>query len=371
MSFDIPFIKPRFPAPEAIAADFAEIVASNWYSNFGPKEREFSARIEQYVAQDTHAVSIANATIGLMAALTSVLGTGDGRRSVIVPSFTFAAGPEAIEWSGFAPLFIDIEPESLQPSLDGARQAVDEADVAGVLLCNSFGIGNSRIREWEDWARSAGLPLIIDSAAGFGSRYSDGQRLGAAGAAEVFSFHATKPFAVGEAGAILTRDAALADRLRSFQNFGFGTDRQTEALGLNGKLSEFSAAIGLRQFDGFDAVVSRRQEILRRYRDRLGVGWTLPTGADSSSVCFATMVAPDARARDAAWQRLTEGGIEVRRYYDPVVHRHPHFRARATVSELPVTDDIASRVLSLPAHETLSDGQIERVSDLLNGGTRS
>jgi dTDP-4-amino-4,6-dideoxygalactose transaminase len=367
MPFDVPFIKPRFPTSSAVAADFDEIVASNWYSNFGPKERQFSERIESYVGQGVSAVTVANATIGLMALLHTVLGRGDGTRFVVVPSFTFAAGPEAIEWCGYRPLFIDIDGDTLQPLLSDALAAVSDHDVAGILLGNSFGIGNPAISEWEHWAESAGLPLMVDSAAGFGSEYADGRRLGATGVAEVFSFHATKPFAIGEGGAIVTRDASLAADLRAFQNFGFGQQRQAVGLGLNGKLSELAAAIGLRQFDDFDASLERRRAVLEGYRSSIDPAWSIPEGASSSSVCFATVVAPDAAARDAAFDRLTSGGIEVRRYYEPAVHRHLHFDGSDRIGGLRVTDDVSSRVLSLPVHDELSDGVIARIADLVNG----
>ena len=366
MPFDIPFIRPRFPASDLIAADYDAIVASNWFSNFGPKEREFASMISEFVGQDVHAVTTANATIGLMALLHSALGHGDGSRHIIVPSFTFAAGPEAIEWCGFRPLFIDIDAETLQPSLTSARSAVAGFDVAGVLLCNSFGIGNPEIGAWATWAESADLPLLIDSAAGFGSRYGDGLRLGAAGAAEVFSFHATKPFAIGEGGAIVTRDDELAARLKAFQNFGFGGDRQVASLGLNGKLSELSAAIGIRQFEDFDASLLRRQATLDGYRRRLDASWHMPEGAGASSVCFATAVAPDAAAADAAYDRLIAGGVEARRYYQPVVHHQTHFASAPRAGELAVTEDIASRILSLPVHDGVGETQLDLIARLID-----
>lgn len=367
MSYDVPFIRPNFPDSRLVAADFDEIQESNWFTNFGPKERSFSNRIAGFVGDGTHAITVANATLGLIALIHVRLGRGDGTRGVVVPSFTFAAGPEAIEWCGYRPVFIDIEVDSLQPSLAGARAAVEKIDVAGILLCNSFGIGNAEIHEWEDWARGAGLPLLIDSAAGFGSAYPDGRLLGSAGDAEVFSFHATKPFAIGEGGAIVTRDAALVEQLRSFQNFGFGPERRVASLGLNAKLPELSAAIGLRQFQGFEDRLERRRAVVARYRCLLGPEWRMPAFAELSSVCFATVVAPDVRAREEALNRLESAGIEARRYYDPIVTDQPHFVSSEIVGRLPITREITSRVMSLPVHDHMSDAIVDRIAATVSG----
>ena len=369
MSFDVPFIKPLFPDSSVIAGDWDEIVAANWFTNFGPRERRFAAAISSAVGDGYHAVTFANATIALIGLLAEALGRGDGSRAVAVPSFTFAAGAEAIEWAGYRPVFVDIDAESLQPSLrdvDELRTRLGDG-LAGVLLCNTFGIGNPDVDGWEAWADTAGLPLLIDSAAGFGSRYADGQPVGVAGLAEVFSFHATKPLAIGEGGAVVTRDPALADRLHSFQNFGFGAERSAVTLGLNGKLPELSAAIGLRQLDAFEAALASRRAVLGRYREVLEPrGWRLPLNSENSSVCFASVIAPDSATREAALAALAAAGVEARAYYAPVVHRHPRFADPAIA--LPVTEDVAARIVSLPVHQDMAVDAVSRVLGALTDG---
>lgn len=368
MTFDIPFIKPRLPPAAQLVEDYDAIIASNWFTNFGPKERAFAAGIGAWVGDRT-AVTFTNATIALIGLLRCALGDGDRSREVIVASFTFAAGPAAIEWAGFTPLLIDVEPDGLQPDLEQARALVlSRSSVAGILLTNTFGIGNDAIAGWEALAADAGLPLLIDSAAGFGSRYADGTMVGTRGTAEVFSFHATKPFAIGEGGAVTTGDHELADRLRRFQNFSFAADRGADGLGLNGKLAEIPAAIGLRQLERFETALQRRQDVLERYRAGLPAGWRLPAGIERSSVCFATVLAPDRASRDRARERLTAAGVEARVYYTPAVHRQPQFADAPRSPSLAVTEDIGDRVLSLPVHEEMPAASIRRVVDALAGG---
>lgn len=369
MPFDIPFIRPTFPHSDVIGADFDAIVDTNWYTNFGPREREFSAAVAAYVGEGYHAVTFANATIALMALVPAAFGRGDGTRHVLVPSFTFAAGPEAIEWAGYKPLFIDIDAVTLQPDLADARAAIEANDVAGILLCNTFGIGNPAVAEWEGLAAEAGLPIVTDSAAGFGSTYADGTPVGTATTAEVFSFHATKPFAIGEGGAVVTRDAALAAELTAFQNFGFREGRGAFSLGLNGKLQEINAAIGLRQLERFDAAIQGRQRVLEAYRSGLaGLPVRFPTAIERSSVCFATLLFDDRAQRDAALQRLLAAGVEARTYYSPAVHTHPHFAEELRASDLAVTAEVIDTVLSLPVYESMTDAEIATVVTAITAG---
>lgn len=369
MSFRLPFIRPVFPSADALSADFQEIVDANWYTNFGPKEREFSAAIERYVGEGFHAVTFANATIALVAALHVRLGRGDGTRFVIVPSFTFAAGALAIEWAGYRPLFIDIDLADLQPSFEALPEALSAypGAVAGMLLCNTFGMGNARIAQWEDAARESGLPLIVDSAAGFGSRYSDSRRVGTAGDCEIFSFHATKPFAIGEGGAVVTTDADFAARLKEFTNFGFHAAQGAVSLGLNGKLQEINAAIGLRQLPVLDESVAARQRVVRQYRDALSESaYRIPEGLYSSSVCFATLVAATPELRDAVLQRLRDNGVEARTYYSPPIHLQPQFVDAQRVGTLSSTENLVSRVLSVPVYSDMTGEEIAIVVDTLN-----
>ena len=367
MTFRVPFIRPVFPGPEVISSDFSAIVESNWFTNFGPREREFASQVGAYVAPGMHAALFSNATVALMASLEAAYGPGDSTRYILVPSFTFAAGPEAIEWAGYRPLLIDLEEETLQPSTESARRALEQYgdDVAGILLCNTFGIGNPRIREWEELARTAELPLVIDSAAGFGSLYSEERRVGTAGLCEVFSFHATKPFAIGEGGAVVSSDADFVERLRSFSNFGFTGRDGARRRGLNGKLQEFNAAIGLRQLETFDSALDSRRATLETFRSELPADLVrFPLGIELSSVCFSSVVVRSGAERDALLSALIDAGIEARAYYSPAVHRQPYFAQARRVDDLAATEAIGATVLSIPVHQNMADEDVRLVLDV-------
>ncbi len=190
MPSEIPFIRPSFPKPAELADDFDEIVQANWYTNFGPKERQFARALGEYLGPDLHVATLGNGTLALIAALHTVIGAGTRDRYLLMPSFTFVAVAEAALWAGYRPWFIDIDPETWQPSIPSARAVLRHSRdrVAGILLANAFGVGNPEIGIWEELATQWELPIVLDSAAGFGSAYADGELVGGRGDCEIFSF---------------------------------------------------------------------------------------------------------------------------------------------------------------------------------------
>lgn len=369
MTYEVPFIKPIFPTGVDIASDVGDIVASNWFTNFGPNERRFRDSIVDRISPSSYAVTFSNATIALIGALSVFIEEKRPGGVVLVPSFTFAAGPEAVRWVGLEPLFIDVDPITVQPALASAHAAFEtHADrVVGILLCNTFGIGAPDVAAWEELAKNRNVPLIIDSAAGFGSEYPDGTPVGSRGDCEVVSFHATKPFAIGEGGAALTSDERRATEMRSFSNFGFDSDGAVRS-GLNGKLQEFNAAIGLRQMESFDAALKDRRAALARYTSLLvgsGFAEAIPN-ADLSSVCFASFLLPDKIARDVMLDGLRSRGVEARVYYSPPVHRQPSFARSEVIDELKVSDDVYGRIIALPAFVRLPEHAFDSVSAVMH-----
>lgn len=363
MKYNIPFIKPSFPEEHEIAKDYSQIVDSNWFTNFGPYEQEFRARLEEYVGNDVKAVTFNNATIGLLAAIEGLIGRGNGKEYIAMPSFTFIAGAQAIIWAGYKPYFVDIDSKSLQMDVNNLENVIDE--VKGVLFCNVFGIGNPDMEAIEEIATKNSKPLVVDSAAGFGSKYIDGTFLGNKGDCEVFSFHATKPFAIGEGGAILTKDIELAKRLKKITNFGFGDSRDAEELGFNGKLQEFNAAIGILQLKKLDAKIASRQDTYSQYASFLeNLGFKAIDNAENSSLGFAPFVCPEAIGRNGLVRYLNINGIQAREYYNPPIHRQSYFvsnRNQWADSGLDNTENVCDNIFSLPIHDDMRMVDVESV----------
>lgn len=381
MPSEIPFIKPSFPSSADLANDIDEIVQSNWYTNFGPKEKQFVGSLENYLGKElSKQVSVAvlaSGTAALIAATSCILGRGDCDRLLLMPSFSFIAVPQAAIWNGYWPWFIDIDSDHWQPCLSSARMALESSRdrVAGILLANTLGVGNPEIGRWEDLAKEWELPLIIDSAAGFGSRYQDGSHLGSRGDCEIFSFHATKPFGIGEGGALVSTNRQLIDQVNQFQNFGFDNSRVSHQLGMNSKLSELSAAIGLRQLSGLDGRLATRRQAYDTYRAALiDAGVTFQQNAENSSQFCASCCTESPETRDRVVQILAAQGVQARQYYNPPLHLHPYFSKGigfCKMSDLSVTEDICSRIVSLPIHDYMEKRDIHRVAEVVRQGCQS
>lgn len=374
MKYRIPFIKPDLPSSIEMGQLYDAIVDSNWFTNFGPMERKLSAQIAEYVGPGIHATTVSNATSGLMLAVAALMGKAPTeRRKVLLPSFTFAAGPEALIWCGLEPVFVDIDSDTLQPNFQDAQDyvAAHYTELAGILFCNIFGVGDPDITKWEELAKQYQLSLIIDSAAGFGSKYVDDYNLGSKGDCEIFSFHATKPFGVGEGGAITSKSAELIARLRTMENFGFNAERQVQDIGMNAKLQEINAAIGLWQMERLAPMLTLRQRILTTYSNKLKpLGFHIQPNMEKSTVCFVSVVAPSAKVADRLFMDLRENGIEVNRYYNPPLHHQAAFKMYETVGSMPHTNDICQRIISLPAHQDVTDADIKFIGERAEANLR-
>lgn len=368
MKYRIPFIKPAFPSASEIAEDYAKIVESNWFTNFGPYEREFTKQAAGFLGEDMFACSASSATLGLFIAIQTLLKVEGDRKKVLVPSFTFAAGPEMIILSGFTPVFIDIDKDSWQPDFRQAEDYIrnNQDSVAGVLLCNSFGVGNLSIEKWESLARSYNIPLIIDSAAGFGSMYGNHQRVGTKGDCEIFSLHATKPFAVGEGGLIVSKNQDLIEKFKSFENFGFNHEKKIGAVGINAKMQEFNAAIGLRQLEGFDARLANRQLNLEKYKAKLTpIGCIFQDNDQNSTIPFVSIITESKDLTTVALNNLVQSGVEARKYYEPLHHQSILMQKSEIFGDLSFTEDIYNRIISLPLHDSMTEDEIDFITDTI------
>lgn len=353
-----------------ISRVYETIVKSNWFTNFGPQEQKFSKQLENFIGQQTHVATIANATLGLVLAIKALMTPRmtDTKTKVLIPSFTFAAVAEALEWCGLKPVFVDVNEKSWQMKLPEAEQYINDHpnEVLGILFCNVFGVGAPEIDSWEKLANKNNISLIIDSAAGFGSRYTNGELLGARGDCEIFSFHSTKPFGIGEGGAIVSRSKKLITKLKSLENFGFNDKREVNDIGLNGKLQEINAAIGLWRLTNIESSVAQRQQVQQVFIDKLSpLGYVFQDNTNQSSVCFVSALAKDQEQASRAYQALRSNGIEANRYYNPALHKQNAFKKYERAMSLSTTDDICSRVLSLPAHHEVSKKAILNIVSII------
>jgi dTDP-4-amino-4,6-dideoxygalactose transaminase len=305
-----------------------------------------------------------------MVALRAAVGASSRGNEVIVPSFTYIATISAILWTGLRPVFVDVAPGHWHLDPEALDAALEErADrVAAVLACSTFGSAPPRtVREpWEEACKDAGVPLLIDSAAGFGSRDERGEPLGRQGVAEVFSFHATKPLAVGEGGAVFAAEQSLVERIAAQTRFGLDARRVlSNEPGLNAKMSEIHAAIALAALDEFEHVLVARARRSAAIRVGLGeYGFGSQQGCEGSAWQFVPLLAPNSSMREDILRAARLARVQIRTYHQPlhVLAQLGHYK---TVGDLPVTRDLATRTISLPLANDLTEAEISLIRTVL------
>jgi len=338
-----------------------------YLTNGGPFVEEFEEKVADRLSV-RHCIATCNATMGLMVLARAFELQGD----VVMPSFTFVGTAHAIRWLGLRPVFCDVDAEShtLDPSrveeaLTGATSAILGVHVWGHAC---------EIEALQKIAEERELALLFDAAPAFDCSHG-GVKIGNFGAAEVVSFHATKVLNTFEGGAILTNDDELADHLRRKVRFGFEDEDLVLELGLNGKMSEASAAMGLAQLELLDDFISVNREHLAVYRDRLGV---LPgvsvhdyPAEDTPNYHYVVVEVDDEAApldRDLLRQVLVAENVLARRYFYPGCHRMAPYdveQPRAGES-LPQTESLVERVLQLPTGTAVTAEDVDAICGVVH-----
>lgn len=367
----IPFLKPSVVRSDTFRTYFEGIDRSNIYSNFGPLNSLFERRIiDEWFDEVGSATTVANATLGLITAIAS--SRRPKGRFALMPSFTFAATPLAAMWCGLEPYFIDIREGDLCMEPDLLFETVDKMgdDVAIVIPYAAFGT-HCDLSPYRSLLEN-GVPVVVDAAASFGTRGPRGQFGQGFPGAVVFSFHATKTFGIGEGGLVYSNEADLVNRVRRLSNFGFTDERVCVDMGLNAKLSEYAAAIGLATLDLFRSKIAARQEIHGWYVESMqdlgmfDLGWEVQALEGSVPLQFMTVLCPKGVSGADSAARLSRAGIDSRTYFSPACHRQDQFRDAGRTS-MAVTENIARRVLSLPLWEGMTRSEVDRVIAGLTG----
>ena len=334
-----------------------EVLHSGVLTN-GPRTAEF----EQAFArrhQTAYAVAFANGTVAL-AAMYLACGIGPGDE-VIVPSLTFISSATSVLHVGATPVFAEILPGTFDLDPDDVRSRTT-ARTKAVLVVH-YGGQPAAMTELCAVASEAGVLLLEDAAEAHGAGYH-GRPVGGLGAAAMFSFTPTKNITTGEGGMVTTDDADLANSMRLLRNHGQGALYCHVALGYNWRITEMQAAMGIVQLGRLDGIVARKRANARWMAERLaGVeGVTTPVvrpGAEHVYMLYTVTLDVD---RDAVLQTMLAAGVEARFYFPPV-HRQPIFHHLDV--DLPVTDRIASRMLSIPFHSALTPEELELVAAAL------
>jgi dTDP-4-amino-4,6-dideoxygalactose transaminase len=370
----VPFLRPRLVELEEYAPLLAEMDRVRQYTNFGPLNTRFERRIvDGWMGGEGAASTVCNATLGLMLAISELKRPGG--RFAVMPSFTFAATPLAAQWCGLEPYFVDVDPHEWVVDHKKLRRALDDLgrDAAVVVPYATCGT-HMDLRPYDDLVKS-GLPVVVDAAPCFGTSLG-GRQFGAGfRGAVVFSFHATKAFPIGEGGLIYSADEEFIRRMKLASNYCFDGGREAKGLGLNAKLSELGAAVGLATLQRFPSVIERRMMLFGTYTKLLSDvgafddGWSLQHVRGEAAYQWLPLLAPDIAARDRLLRIAAERQIELRRYFVPPCHEQLQFRDLPR-GDLSMTDRLGDCVVSLPLWEGLTDAMVARVVGTVIEATR-
>ncbi|HJQ76456.1 MAG TPA: DegT/DnrJ/EryC1/StrS family aminotransferase [Acidimicrobiia bacterium] len=311
-------------------------------------EEEFAAAIGA-----AHGVAVGSGTAALHLALLAMgIGAGD---EVIVPSFTFAASANSVMMTGATPVFADIDPDDFTIHASTIEPLITERTKA-VMPVHLYG-QMAPIGEIGDLADHAGIDVVEDAAQAHLAE-SDGRSAGSVGRVGAFSFYPTKNMTTGEGGMITTSDPQLAERARWLRNQGMAGRYDHRIVGLNERMTEMEAAIGLVQLAKLATWTQRRREIAAIYRERLDTSLGLPIErADAKHVYHQFTLAPMDRAPLVAALSKAEIGHDI--YYPKATHQLEPYRGGD--HDLPVTEEMVDRVVSIPIRPDLTDDEIDQI----------
>ena len=363
--------QPLLPPLEEFIPYLQKIWDSKRLTNNGPFHQQLEQALCDYLGV-RHIALFCSGTVALITALQTLRITGE----VITTPYSFVATAHSLLWNGIKPVFVDVDPVSL--NLDPERiEAAITPHTTAIMPVHCYG-HPCDVDRIEKIADNYGLKVIYDAAHAFGVQWRNDSVLNH-GDLSVLSFHATKVFNTFEGGAIVCQDAKTKQRIDHLKNFGFVDEVTVVAPGINGKMSEINAAFGLLQLKGIEAALIKRKAIDARYREALAGVAGIHCLSDAREkvanyAYFPILVRPDyPLARDALYEVLQNKGIYARRYFYPLISDFPMYRGMpsAAHANLPVAKTVSEQVICLPIYPDLQPGQIDLIIDVIRSGGRA
>lgn len=358
--------RPALPDVKAVYGKIDEIWGSQWLTNIGGQHKLFEAKLQAHLRAANISL-FCNDTMALQLACQAFRLSGE----VITTPFTFPATAHVLYWNNLKPVFCDIDPWTFNIDA-GQLEALITPYTTAILPVHVFGYPCD-IDAIKTIADRYGVRVIYDAAHCFGVEVDD-QPIGSFGDISMFSFHATKIFHTIEGGALTYNDRVLKERLELSRNFGFKGEEQIVVPGINGKMNEIQAAVGLLMLDIIDAESSRRKALTQAYRQRLkdvpGIVFRedLP-GVRHNYYNFVVTIDEDkfGYSRDELYRKLKKFNIFTRKYFYPLCSQLQCYRnlPSAAPDNLSVAENISRRVLSLPLYGGLEVDDIQRICDII------
>ncbi|MGC9374922.1 MAG: DegT/DnrJ/EryC1/StrS family aminotransferase [Bacteroidales bacterium] len=354
--------RPSLPPLEEYVEYLEKIWGSRVLTNNGPFHQQFEEELADYLGVK-YVSLFTNGTLALVTALQALRITGE----VITTPFSFVATTHALWWNRIKPVFADIEPETFTLDPEKVEAAITPATTA-ILPVHVYGYP-CRVKELDRIAKKYGLKLIYDAAHTFGARLN-GTSLCHFGDLSILSFHATKVFNTFEGGAIVCHDAEMKNRIDHLKNFGFDGETSVIAPGINAKMNEFQAALGLLQLKYIEGNIEKRKQIATQYHEQLHnvKGIRLPTelpGLAYNYAYYPVLIDENefGKSRDKLYQEMRNNSVYARRYFYPLISNLPMYKGLISAQpyNLQVSNQIAEKIICLPIYPNLGKDIIEQI----------
>ena len=360
--------QPDLPSLEEFIPYLEKIWDNKILTNGGPFHQQLENALCEYLGVK-HISLFTNGTLALVTALQALRVTGE----VITTPYSFVATSHSLLWNGIRPVFIDIDPDTFNLDPDKIEAAITPHTTAILPVhCYGYPCAVDRIKEIAD---TYGLKVIYDAAHAFGVQDKAGSIL-KHGDLSILSFHATKVFNTFEGGAIVSPDAKTKERIDYLKNFGIADETTVIAPGINGKMNEVQAAMGVLQLVHVDKAIAHRKVADEFYRQGLkgikGISVpTIPATVRHNYSYFPILVEPEySLSRDALYEKLRSQGIFSRRYFYPLITDFPMYRGlpSADTANLTQAAKIAHKILCLPIYPDLTNNDQQRIIAHIRGG---
>lgn len=357
--------RPSLPPLQSFIPFLEEIWESKWLTNDGQFHQKFERALCEFLGV-RYCSLFANGTLALVIALQALRVSGE----VITTPFSFVATTHALHWNGIKPVFCDIEENTF--NIDPAKiESLITPHTTAILPVHVYG-NPCRMEEIEKIAAIYGLKVIYDAAHAFGVT-RNGKTILDRGDLTVLSFHATKMFTTCEGGAIISNDESMKRRLDFLKNFGFADETTVVAPGINGKMNEIQAAIGLLQLERINGLIEKSRDLAKIYRKELaGIkGISMPddmVGVRHNYSYLPILIDKNYQlTRDEVYEKFKHFHIYTRRYFYPLISQFPSYRGLASASpaNLRVAEKITRQILCLPIYPELDHEDVFKICELL------
>lgn len=357
--------EPFLPPLDEFIPYLEKIWANKVLTNGGPFHQQLEAALCDYLGVE-HIALFTNGTIALVTALQSLRITGE----VVTTPYSFVATSHSLIWNGIKPVFVDIQAGSLNIDPNKIEAAITPQTTA-ILAVHCYG-HPCDVDAIQKIADTYNLKVIYDAAHAFGVKCHCGSVLNH-GDLSVLSLHATKVFNTFEGGAIICPDLKTKNRIDQLKNFGHAGETNVVAPGINGKMSEFNAALGLLQLKYVDQAIQKRKEIDEAYREGLagikGIHCLSGTAELAANYAYFPILIRHEYplTRDELYEKMKANGVHPRRYFYPLISEFPMYRGLPSSDRdnLPVANQAASQILCMPIYPDLSLEKVDEICDFI------